>query len=441
MNLGQLLKKINEKMPDSLKRLLSPFIRRKLISNSVFLTQYTELEQYSTLSQKEKDEKLQQSLKTILLHAYNTIPFYKKVFDECQFDPTYFRSLDELKKIPIIDKQTVLDNFESMTSSSDITAYKTSTGGSSGKPLTIFQDVDAVYRQKAFVYHYWSRLGYNYKASKIASFRGVEFGNRYYKYNPIDNVIIMSPFRLTDSTVSQYIKKIESFGASYLHGYPSALLNLAKIMKRNDLSFAKQIEGVFFASENLYPEDQEFIEEQFGCKSLVFYGHTERAVFAEQIDESYSFNNCYGYTELIEDENGDFDIACTGFLNEKMPLIRYMPDDKINSKDGKLSISGHIDKSALIGVNNERITMTAINFHTDTFKKIKSFQFEQNIIGKAILRVVEDEEISEGDIQEMNKALDVKIKDILDVSIVVVDSIPLTKRGKFERIIQHIEHS
>ncbi len=439
MNIGKMLKKCNDLMPDLLKRFLAPMIRRRLIRNRVFLEQYSLLDTYNNLSTDEKNEILLQETKKILIYSYKSVPYYKRVFDQIGFDPENMVSLKELEQLPILNKALVIENFDDLMSSENISAYKTSTGGSSGKPLTVYQDVNAVYKQKAFVYHYWSSLGYNFKKSKIASFRGVEFGSKISKYNPIDNVILMSPFRLNESSVEQYVCRIEKFGAEFLHGYPSALLNLAKLMVKKKLSFSNSIAGVFFASENLDTADQLYIEKVFNCRSLVFYGHTERAVFAEMVEGSYSFNPNYGYTELIDDGNGKFDIACTGFLNKKMPLIRYMPDDKISCTDGKYLVHGHNNKDALYGKNGEQITMTSINFHSDTFKKIKCFQFEQSAAGEAILKIVAAETVSVDDKKNMLKVLDKKIKGLIKITIKIVDNIPLTKSGKFERILQHLK--
>lgn len=45
-----------------------------------------------------------------------------------------------------------------------------------------------------------------------------------------------------------------------------------------------------------------------------YYGHTERACFAEIYDSGCIFNDFYGYTELLPTEiENEYKIVCTGF--------------------------------------------------------------------------------------------------------------------------------
>lgn len=80
---------------------------------------------------------------------------------------------------------------------------------------------------------------------------------------------------------------------------------------------------VYYA-ENCSPEEKKYIEKVFGCPVDSYYGHTERACFAEIYDSGCIFNDFYGYTELLPTEiENEYKIVCTGFLSKKMPLIRY----------------------------------------------------------------------------------------------------------------------
>ena len=46
-------------------------------------------------------------LKHLVQHAYETTPFYKALYDDCQVSPQTIKSLDELGRLPIIDKAMV----------------------------------------------------------------------------------------------------------------------------------------------------------------------------------------------------------------------------------------------------------------------------------------------------------------------------------------------
>lgn len=436
---GKILKKLNECTPDIIKKLLSKQIRHKVINNKVFNDTLTELKSFESMTEEEKSKVHLDKLKDILIYAYENTIYYKRVFDKVKFNPYTFNNVKEIRNIPVINKKNVMNNFNEIISKEEINHYTAYTGGSTGKPLKILLDTDSIYKEKAFVYNYWGKFGYDYKKSKIITLRGLEFNGKLYKYNPIDNQIVLNPFTLNDDTVEKYVAKINSFKPEFIHGYASAIYNLCRLINKKNLKLNVNIKGICFVSENLDEVEKKYIEKTLNCKGNIFYGHSERAVFAEYINDSYIFNDLYTHVELIEtEENNVFSIACTGLINKKMPLINYVPDDKVVVLNDKIYIYGHWDKELLIGKNNEKVSMASINFHSEVFRKIKMYQFEQFTPGKVILNIVEDETLTEKDKKNILYSINSKLEDIIDVEINIVNKIELTNRGKYKKIIQHI---
>ena len=52
-------------------------------------------------------------------------------------------------------------------------------------------DNSSIYRERAFVYNHWASLGFDFKKSKLMTFRGIEVKNKIYKLNPIYNEVIL----------------------------------------------------------------------------------------------------------------------------------------------------------------------------------------------------------------------------------------------------------
>ena len=437
---GSLLKKLNEVTPDFIKRSMSKQIRNKVIKNKLFLNQYEELINFEKLSKKEQDKIHMEKLKSVLIYAYENTEYYRRQFDELKFSPYNFKDTKELEKLPTIDKQGVIDNFEKLLSKEEINYYTAYTGGSTGKPLKILLDVDSTYKERAFVYHYWSKFGYDYKTSRMATFRGLEFKGKIYKYNPIDNQIIFNPFSLNKDTIEDYVKMINKFNPEFIHGYASAIYNFCRLLRFSKVEMKCNIKSVCFISENVDKEQKKYIEETLNCTTNIFYGHSERVVFSEYYKDTYKFNDLYTHVDFIEEKvDGIYKAACTGLVSRKMPLIKYVTDDAMIIKDGKINIEGHWDKELLIGKNGEKISIAAINFHNDIFNKILMYQFEQFKEGEIILNIVQDQELTKNDIDEINKVISNKVRDTLKVDIKIVDKIELTNRGKFKKIKQHIK--
>ncbi|MCM0647412.1 hypothetical protein NBE98_03350 [Clostridium swellfunianum] len=435
----KLVKKISEICPQSIKILLAPILRKKLINNKVFLDTYKMLDNYDTLSNENKKNLQFENLKSILIYCNEHVNYYKEAFKNAKFNPSTIKSFEDIKALDFTNKSIFLNNEASLLSDEDINHYIAYTGGSSGKPLKIYLDKDSIYKERAYVYHYWAKFGYDYKTSRMITFRGLEFNGKISKFNPIYNEIVLSPFKLNDESYEKYIKIIDEFKAEFISGYPSAIKNFCALLDKNKTKL--NIKSVFYISESCSREDDEYIKKVLKCDTCIFYGHSERAVFAEKYDEQYVFNDMYGYTEFIPTDNPDeFRIACTGFLNFKMPFVRYLTDDVVRVIDNKVTeIIGHNTSEMLIGKNNEKISIAAINFHSDAFNKIRQYQFEQFEIGKVNLNLLLDKDLIEEDISNIKKALNKKVKDILDIEIKIVNEIKLTKRGKKKLVIQHID--
>jgi len=428
----KILKKLNDNLPDFIKKPIGKIIRYKLIKNKDFLETYN-----LCIRKEEKTEKeIFNTLKSQLIYAYKNTEYYKEKFDSVGFNPYKMKNLEEISCIPYTTKKDVFNNYEKMLSKEKIDYYKTFTGGSTGEALPIILDKSSIYKEKAFIYSAWNEIGYEYKNDKIATFRGLSFNGKVSKLNPLYNEIILNPFMLSKENLEEYIMKIEKFGANYLHGYQSSIFYLAKLMKKYNKKFNNKIKGIFFISENVYKDQTIFIESFFRCKTLSFYGHSERAVFAKQSKKGYLFDQNYGYTELDQKNN---EIICTGFLNKKLPLIRYKTDDvayKLN--DNTYEILGHHNSEVLIGANGEEISGAAINFHEKVFEKYEGYQFVQKELGKAILNIKTSETIDENVFEEIKNIVNKKLKDVVEVKIKIVNEFELSKKGKYSKIISNI---
>lgn len=99
--------------------------------------------------------------KRLVNHAWDTIPAYRRLWEDNGFDPSMFNSLDDVRRIPCIDKNFVRDYMEDMVS----TGYDRSrlslvtTGGTTGMPMKFYID-QYVARPKELAYQLWG--GYHY---------------------------------------------------------------------------------------------------------------------------------------------------------------------------------------------------------------------------------------------------------------------------------------
>lgn len=240
-----LLKKLNVWMPDSLKKMAAPIIRAKLIYNSTFQKQFNELDKLQYSSAADIEKKQLDLLKTTLVHAYEHVPYYHKIFDKYGLDVYSIKTLDDINVLPTLSKSEIIKNFDILQADDIDDFYSATTGGSTGTPLKVNLDRASIYKERAFIYSFWERHGYNYKSSKLASFRGTDFHGKISKYNPLYNEIQMNPCKISANTIQEYIKKMDSFGVEFLHGFPSAIYSLCKYAKQFKIDLKGKYKAVF----------------------------------------------------------------------------------------------------------------------------------------------------------------------------------------------------
>ena len=428
-----LLKKLNSNLPDPIKKAFAPVIRKKLIGNNTFLDQMEELQKTDELSESELQKLQFEKLKETLIHAYEHTVYYKKLFDSVNFDPYSFSDLSEMKMIPLLTKQLAIENFEQLQADDIDDYYSATTGGTTGTPLKIHLDKKSIYRERAFIYHFWTEYGYDYHKSKTASFRGTDFNGKICKSNPLYNEIQLNPCLISLNTIAEYCKRMDKYGVEFLHGFPSAIYNLCKFANAAHIDLKKKYKAVFTISENLYDFQKELILSTLQCPIASFYGHSERAVFAEAYKDGYSFDKMYCYTEFTGSDDGE--IICTGFLNRKMPFIRYHVDDTASKHEDYYKITGHRE-GLLSGRNDTQISVAALEVHSKILSKVASYQFYQPAIGKLEVRVVPIDAITDNDKNDISALFQGRVGDAFDVSVKVVNELEATGRGKYRLLIK-----
>ena len=403
--------------------------------------------------------RLQETLKL----AYEKTKFYRRVFDSAGFHPNDFQSLDCIGRLPVIDRQTVVENLEEMctrpVTSRDVDFA--STGGTGGSPLHFYADAGRSAIEYAYLTTSWERAGYKL-STPMAVLRGrvvqpARNGLRH-EYDPVLRHHYYSAFHLSDKEMSRYLKHIATIGNCFFHVYPSSAAALARFILRSGQQVPKNIQGIIAESEIVYPEQRKTIEEVFGCRIFSCYGHSEKLVLAVGCEKSddYHIWPTYGYFELLDENNNPVttqgqrgEIVGTGFINTIMPFIRYRTGDwatyVCNScreceREHTIirDIRGHRTQEVLIAADGSEISWTALNMHDDTFLRVRQFQFMQTVPGQAVLRIVPADGFSQEDAGQIQHNIGRKLEGRINFNIELVESIQLSARGKTVYVDQRI---
>ena len=172
----------------------------------------------------------EERLALVVSHAYETVPYYRRLMDGLKLKPADITTPDDLPKLPVLTKEVIRANLEDMVSTSvdRKRIRKVFTSGTTG---------DAVY-------FYWDRevdVINNVCLWRARRWAGVEFGDPYatllgklimdpmrtsppfWRFNRSWNQMLMSSHHLTVENLPHYLRAIRENGIVALDAYPSTV--------------------------------------------------------------------------------------------------------------------------------------------------------------------------------------------------------------------------
>ena len=401
-----------------------------------------------------------EQLRLILDLAYHNTAYYGHLFDEVGFVPGDLKRIEDIRRLPLIDKGILRDHLDEMCAAavdSPDVDY-TSTGGSSGTPLQFYIGSGRSSIEYAYLVSGFKRVGYDF-GMKLAVFRGQAFpdGGRY-EYDSVLRRCYYNNFSMTQENLAFYFEHLRTIGPCFLHVYPSSAMVLARYLKSTGLEMPDNIRGILAGSEMVFSDQRTFVSDVFNRRYYSWYGHSEKLVLGAECEgtEDYHVFPTYGYCELLDADDNPIttpgevgEIVGTGFINKVVPFIRYRTGDYAEYVGDRCeacgrehmiikNVQGRWHQSGLIGADGTSISLTGLNPHDDTFKNVRQYQFYQDTPGEAVLRVLPLREVTEEDLRAIRKSMATRLAGRVELTVKIVDHLPVTKAGKLKLIDQHV---
>jgi phenylacetate-CoA ligase len=453
MTLRDTVKRLPYPIQQSIRYVYS-LIPPRIRYGRVFWETYNFLQESQWWSKERLEDYQMQQLNKLLKHAYENVPYYRRVFDERGLKPKDIQSLNDFKKLPYLDKNTFKLHAQDMIARnfSLKKLHMSHTSGTTGKPLQFYQDDFAAQREWAFIHHQWSRVGYKPGDARV-EFRGAVNRSNPVYYDPVSKVLRLSPLVDSKETAIYYMEKIESFGSQFLHGYPGAIASFANAIKQFKLIVPFQLKAVLFASEAVYEWEREIVREVFNCRIYSHYGMAEKVVLAAECEYSDHYHCLpqYGITEIDPNTR---EIIGTGFLNYANPFIRYRTTDIASlpvftkcEKCGRnyypvfAKVEGRLE-DFIITPKGALIAPAIITHPFKDLKTIKDTQVVQESLGCVTLKAVpwdkSNMELLKLELKTLCGDLQSILGDEMQIKSEIVDEVQHPKSGKFKWVISNI---
>lgn len=363
-------------------------------------------------------------------------------------------SLLEIDKLPFINKEIILGSCNKMIVEKSASDYAT-TGGTSGKPLGFYINKNSKGFEWFWMTNNWSKVGFTLDDYR-AVLRNHKLKGRKFKVDPLLKEYQYDNFSLNDNYIDYIIRHINKNHIRFLHAYPSAAYLLGcRIKSMRDKTSLKTF---LCGSENIFTFQKELIQKELNFRMYTWYGHSEKLILAgeDSFCENYHSNPFYGYAEIVDDNGKPLktsgltgELVGTGFINTKMPFIRYMTGDFAEYIGDVCPDCGHIGltfknvKGRWLGdkiykSDGTIITTTALNLHNDVYNYIKNIQYVQEQKGKLEVRIIPENNYNSMIKEKLLNELQLKVGDHLKIDIVEVERVEYASNNKFQLLIQKI---
>jgi phenylacetate-CoA ligase len=404
-----------------------------------------------------------QRLRAIVAHAYETVPFYRRRFDERGLKPDDIRSRADLPKVPLLTKDDIRTNFDSLRSRAvprrSMRAGHTS--GTTGTPLTVEYDRDTVWMTYAvFDRHYrWAGCRMGRDGDRIAVARGnviVPLDQRqppFWRHNRHQNQLLLSSFHLSKTNLPAYFEALAAFKPAVLDGYPSTLYILAKYLLSRGETFP--LRAAVTSSETLYDFQRTAIEQAFACRVFDYFALAERAVFSNECDrhEGHHIAMEYGLAEVVDADGSPVSRGTAGRLvgttlhNLAMPLIRYETNDMTSLLDRQCSCGRGLEMMDEVTTKAEDVLtlkdgrLISPSVLTHPFKPldcIEGSQIVQKAADHVVIRIVAGQDYRPSLSDHLVHEFKARLGNDVRIEVQLVPRLEPSRNGKFKWVVSEV---
>ena len=303
-----------------------------------------ELEENERLSYEQLIALQNQKLRSTICHAYQTVPYYRQLFNKLAINPKAIQTSEDLKALPIMSKTDLRGKEKQFVSNAVFPKFKTATSGTTGTPVSLFRDYYSINFEHASIWRQkrWGKCMFDELTVSIRGDVVVDpniIKPPFWKYIPSDNMLKISSYHLSDRLIPYYLEKLRSLNSFVIEAYPSNVYRIARYMQLHQESPIRA-KAVFTSCETLLPCQRQVIEQYLG-QVFDHYGQSERVAYIGMCEHgNYHYLMDYSLVEFIPIGQDDLHrVVGTTFHNKVMPFIRYDTGDFVRIKNPSQSCS------------------------------------------------------------------------------------------------------
>jgi phenylacetate-coenzyme A ligase PaaK-like adenylate-forming protein len=457
------LERIYERSPIALQDLYVSWYGRRILSqrfNHEFDDWMALFERSQWWSADELAAHQDRLLTGLVAHCYETVPYYRNVMDERGLRPADVSTRLDLRKLPIITKDTIRkDPGSFLARGLKVRNLKESpTSGTTGASFSVLWDRATDVLWNALLWRHRSWSGFKF-GTRYASLLGrvvvplLQSRPPFWRWNRPWNQVLFSAFHLKADNIGAYVDALRAFEIQALECYPSTGYILARFLE--DRGEILPLKHVVSSSETLLPIQREVMERVFQTKVLDYYGMSEAVLFAGECGQGsgYHLHAEIGFAEVV-DERGETlptgrhgRLLGSGLVNRAMPLLRYEIGDVSALRTERcpcgrtLPLLDSVTTKAediVIAPDGRLISSSTLTHPFKPLVRVEKSQIVQEATDRIVIRIVPRAGYGEEDSQHLLREMQRRLGPDMRIRVEIVDDIPLGPSGKYRWVVSNI---
>ncbi len=302
-----------------------------------------ELEESQYWPRKKLQELQNKRLRALIKHAYENIPFYKKLYNKYKVKPSDLKEIKDIRKFPIVTKEMLKKAGKDILAKNipESRWKKSTTSGSTAEPFLVYSDKELLPIEYAAWLRDLQEVGYKL-GDKIVKIRGYKPKKIPFLRKVINRFLYLSSLEV-ETKIDWAIKKIKKFKPQILESYANTTFTIAKQLVQNNDTI--KLKGILIIGCPLSKYQKKILRKAFGNPKICLnYGSAELMHVAYQccLEDKYHIDITRFVVELIKNKkpvrkNEEGEMVITNLDNYVMPLIRYSTRDSAIYGSGKCS--------------------------------------------------------------------------------------------------------
>lgn len=402
-------------------------------------------------------------LRRLIRHAYLHTQHYREAFDRIGLHPEDIRTLEDLRKVPILPRELAQSTVAQRTATWPEVAVTKTTSGSTGQPLEVRMSAESRHwrdatRWRGFGwggYHMGNKAMHLWGVPAIAPSRwmGLKLAlDHRLRRDIYANCMIRSKEKLLAMTHTIVRERPQA-----ILGYAQAIADLARFVNAEGLRTWDTI-PVIYGAERLWPHDRADVAQAFGPEVYETYGCREFMLMGSECEAHDGLHESVEnliVELLVREPDGTLraarpgelgEVAVTDLHNLACPFIRYFTGDLAMARDTAPCSCGRT--LPRFGPVEGRVTDTmrdadgnpveGILFNIlflNMAKHTRQFQVVQRADRRLILRIVPAPGGLPAHAETLIREFVGKHLRGVPLEIEIVPEITLTRAGKLRRVI------